>query len=220
MSRPGGPGRIAALAMPLLLGVAAFAHAGLNAGAEARLYWQSTSNGTGLAARDNTSSAPNLLVTVKGLKSLRGVEVQLFINSFDGAGVPAAWHMESGGCADGFATFNPGGRGGLYPNVFNDSVAVPGLHVVENTMLLGTGDCRTHHGIGQFHLAAVGEAGSARNPSREYAIWSINFDLANSTDSLGVPCAGGQRRSCGPPGCVFWPRHQSVLWRGAGFLRD
>src|SRR5207237_1947452 len=84
--------RFLAAALAMLFTAASWAplHAGENAGAVARMYW-SVADGPGLPGRTSTDGRPQLIVTVQGLKSFRGAEVQLYAGSNDGTPLPGAW---------------------------------------------------------------------------------------------------------------------------------
>ncbi len=179
---------------------AGMAFAGLNSGAVAHLYWQGTPTGTGLAARDNTSGTPNILVTVTGLVEIRGADVQILINALDGNGPPPAWQFQLGGCSEGFATYNVGGKSAA-KNAFNVAPSVLGVVASQNSFNFNTGDCRTNNHTGLFWLSAAGANGGTRTPATEYNLWSINLDLATGVEADGVtPCAGGASDPAGPKG--------------------
>jgi len=158
-------------------------HAGLNAGATAQLYWQ-VGNGPASASNVTSSSTPQLLVTLKGLRSIWGADVQLLITGCTGA-VPPAWQFQSGGCNDGYATFYVGGRGGTYPSAFSASPPVQGLIWSQNNEYFNAPNCLTPHGTAMLWLSAAGAGGQPRDPGVEYGIWAVYFDLTQTT------CAGG-----------------------------
>lgn len=190
---------VAASAAVLTAGIAT---AGLNAGATCRLYWQNGTNGTALAARDNVAAAANLLVTVKGVNNFQGSDVQIVINALDGNSPPAAWQFQTGGCADGAATFNVGGKGGAtFKNIFSTAPAVAGVIPTQNGMSFNTLNCNTPNHVGLLWLSAAGAAGQARTAATEYGVWSINFDLTALDPADGVtPCAGGAADPAGAKG--------------------
>ena len=77
------------------------AQAGQNAGAVAHLYWQ-VGNTTADTARLSISGRPKLLVTVTGLVSFRGADIQLLVAANSGGPLPDAWQGNgSNGCNDG-----------------------------------------------------------------------------------------------------------------------
>jgi hypothetical protein len=186
--------RICTVGALALAVTAATATAGLNTGAVAKMYWQTGSTGAAIAARDNTNGTCQLVVTCKGLTNFAGADVQLLINALDKSGPPPAWQGQSGGCAEGFITGYPGGRGGtIFRNAYTTAPAVPGPLASQNGEFYNTGDCKTPHNVALLWLSDAGGAGVARTSTLEYAIWAIAFDLANSVDPVdGVtPCGGG-----------------------------
>ena len=205
--------RICTVGALALAVTAATATAGLNSAATAKMYWQTGTTGAAIAARDNTNGTCQLVVTCTGINNFAGVDVQLLVNSLDKSGPPPAWQGNSGGCAEGFigsaatSVGTPGGRGnatsGVFKNVFLQAPAVAGPLASQNTMFFNTGDCKTPHNVALLWLSDAGGAGVTRNPATEYAMWSIAFDLANSTDIGGNPCVGGASDPNGPKGvCI------------------
>ena len=99
---------------------------------------------------------------------------------------PLAWQFQSGGCADGSATFYVGGRGGAYPNAFTAAPAVTGRVDTQNGEHFAEGPL-TPNNTALFWLSAAGAAGQARNPATEYGIWAIKFDVSTTgcTGSVG-----------------------------------
>jgi hypothetical protein len=187
--------KITAAVALVSVAAASFASAGLNSAATAQMYWQTGSTGAAIAARDNVAAQCQLVVTAKGLTNFAGCDVQLLINALDGGAVPASWQGQQGGCAEGFITGYPGGRGGtIFRNAFTTAPAVPGPLASQNGEFYNTGDCKTPHGVALLWLSDAGGAGVARTNTLEYALWAVNFDLLNSVDPVdGVtPCDDGR----------------------------
>ena len=122
------------LALTLVLAMAASpAAAGQNAGATARMYWQ-VGTGSGEASRNSTAATAQVVVTVRGIHSFKGADVQLRVQGCSGS-LPPAWQAQGGGCAQGAATFQRGGFGGtVYPNIFTSGGSIPGVLQAQNGM--------------------------------------------------------------------------------------
>ncbi len=200
--------KISAAVALVSVAAASFASAGLNAGGTAQLYWAGATNAplTGAANRNSTAGVAKILVTAKGLVNFRGCDVQLIINALDKAGVPGAWQFQLGGCAEGFANFDVGGKVAS-KNAFNVAPSVLGVVPSQNGFNFNTGDCRSPHGVGLFWLSAAGANGGTRVLATEYNLWMITVDLATSVDPLdGVtPCEGGTADPLGPRGVCINP---------------
>lgn len=103
-----------AVCAALLIGtLAGLASAGQNAGAVARIYWL-TNNTLASVDRNSTSisATQKLLVTVKGVNTFRGADVQLIANAMDASGLPLEWQgaiytPKGGGWNTGSATIFP-----------------------------------------------------------------------------------------------------------------
>ncbi len=194
--------KISAAVALVSVAAASFASAGLNAGGTGQLYWAGSTNAPLLPVASNRNSVATpakILVTAKGLNNFRGCDVQLVINALDGGALPAAWQFQLGGCAEGFASFDVGGKVAT-KNAFNVAPSVLGVVPSQNSFNYGTGDCRTPHGVGLFWLSAAGANGGTRNPATEYNLWMITVDLT-ALDLVGdptgaTPCEGGQRGVC------------------------
>ena len=165
------------------------AAAGLNASATAALYWQDAQTGALASTQGTGVGTPQLVVTVKGVSSFRGADVQLLVSGQSGGAVPAAWQCQSGGCNESGVSFYIGGHGGL-PNAFTSAPAVPGVAVSQNEELYATGTCATPHNFGLLWLTAAGAAGGARNPATEYAVWAVKFDLRGTAGGGPSDCDG------------------------------
>ena len=190
--------RICAAALLAGAALAACAHAGLNAGGTAAIYWQ---NGTqaGLVSLNSTSSTPQLVVTVKGINNIRGVDLQLSVMN-EGCRRPSpAWDFSSTGCNAGNVTSYPGGRGGTYPNLFTASPAVPGRVTAHEGMLVDSGDCLNPGGQFLLWLSTLGSGGVARTPTTEYGVWALKFDFTASV------CAGDLNDPAGPQAVCIVP---------------
>src|SRR5437773_1294431 len=96
-----GPWLAAAVVGGLIFSVNA-GIAGQNAGASARMYWQ-VGTGSGSVDRKSTDPVPQLVVTVSGVKNLRGADIQLRLMGH--GHLPEAWQVEDTGCASAAATF-------------------------------------------------------------------------------------------------------------------
>ena len=222
--------KITAAVALVSVSLASFASAGLNPAASAAMYWV---NGTAAAsldllARDTNVPSPNMIVTCKGINSFAGCDVQLLVNALDGGPVPAAWQSQSGGCGEGTFFGFPGGKGtalsGTHKNVFLQAVAVPGPLASQNGPFYNTGDCKTPHGVMLLWLSDAGGSGVSRNPATEYALWWINFDLANAIDAAGLPCDDGTRGVCINPNrrlpCTDAQRGAAIELLDAAFNSD
>lgn len=180
--------------------------AGQNAGAVAHIYWQPYPKGRGQESPCSFSAVTSFIVTLKGVRSFRGVDVQLALTARDFGPVPQAWQFQPGGCADGAASFQPGGWGGYYKNIFNAAPALTGTQVLNNELLYATGSCETAHGLGLFHFSSTAPSGVARDPAVEYAVWGVAVDLTAADPATGDPCAGGIADPAGPRGVEIHPQ--------------
>ncbi len=176
------------LALTLIPPVPALA--GLNAGGVARLRWVGT-GGLGDSNRASFGGRPKLVVTVQGVSSFQGADVQILASAVDGNALPDAWLGNgTGGCNDGNFTFALGGSGVAYPNIFNTAPAVGPVVASQNGESYNQGGCANPPGLGLFWLSAAGPAGKARNPAVEYAVWSVAFDLRGVAQGGPVDCSG------------------------------
>ena len=180
--------------------------AGQNAGAVAHLYWQ---EGTA-AALDSprvTTGTPQLLVTAKGIHSLRGGDVQLLLLPCAGGEFKGAWQGNgTGGCNDGNWSFYVGGPGGAYESLFGASPTLEGLTISSNQEYYKTTACGHNTNFDAvLWLHGEGPSGVARDSTVEYGIWAIKFDLRDT--SLGGPasCPGDLSDPAGAQGVFFWP---------------
>ncbi len=181
--------------------------AGQNAGAIAHVYWQAFPRGRGLESPCSYSAVTSFIITVKGVSSFRGADVQLMMASRSGL-VPAAWQFQAGGCAEGAASFQPGGWGGHYRNIFTTPPAMAGTQLAHNEMTFNNGSCETAHGTGFFHLSATAPTAVTRDPNIEYAVWGVAVDLTATDPSTGDPCEGGAADPLGPVSVFISPRLQ------------
>lgn len=185
------------------------AAAGLNPSASAQMYWQTGTNGAGRGQRDDTTSTPQLVVTVTGVNNIRGADVQIHYWPLrHDLPMPSAWQFQSGGCAAGAAQFLIGGPGGFYPNLFTSSPPVTALATTQDVALFATGDCLTPHGSGLLWLSTLGSLGRERSPLVEYAVWAISFDLRPISSGGVANCAGGPSDPSGPVGICLHADHR------------
>jgi hypothetical protein len=187
---------IAVLALGSLLGAGATL-AGQNAGARARIYWQ-VGSGAGLADRNSTSdSVVQGVVTVRGVKIVRGADVQLTVEGADG--LPLAWQAQPGGCGDSLAVFQPGGFGGAYPDLFNSGAPILNLIKAANGMYYAyrRNRCVTPDSTGTIWLSAAGAAGAERDSSLEYAVFAFRLDPRRVRPNCsGSPVPADSRGVC------------------------
>ncbi|MBI5837050.1 MAG: hypothetical protein HZB25_07385 [Candidatus Eisenbacteria bacterium] len=165
--------------------------AGQNAGATARLYWQ-VGDGPGIAGRNADSAVVQLLVTVRGVRSFRGADVQLGVAGPAG-GLPGSWQLQEGGCGEKSYKFEAGGAGGAYPNLFRADPRLPGqmdlaprayYHHRKNP-------CLTPDSSALVWFTAAGREAVRRDSTVEYAVLSVRFDLRAgacwASDSAAAP---------------------------------
>lgn len=190
------------LASSLLLAMALIcsdpAHAGLNSGAVARLRWVAP-GGVGDPNRASFGGRPKLVVTVQGVSSFQGADVQILASAVDGLALPDAWLGNgTGGCNEGNFTFSVGGSGVAYPNIFTAAPAVGPVLASQNGESYNQGGCANPPGRGLFWISAAGPAGKARNPAVEYAVWSVALDLRGTAQGGPVDCEGDLGDPSGP----------------------
>ncbi len=173
------------------LGFAAGAHAGANARATARMYWQ-VEGGPGLAARNVDSAVVQVVVTVKGVQDLRGADVQLGVMGPEGR-VPRTWQAQPGGCAEAGFAIQRGGFGG-YPDLFSTGLKIPRLLQPASQMWFhyAKQPCLTPDSAAVIWQMAAGGEGVPRDSTVEYAVLAFRMNLRASAcwaaDSAG---AGG-----------------------------
>ncbi|HVP38893.1 MAG TPA: hypothetical protein VMS93_06870 [Candidatus Saccharimonadales bacterium] len=186
---------------------AAPARAGPTAGASARLYWMAgtASNSTALSGRNSTASVVYLQVTVRGLVTLRGEDIQLIVNSLDAGGLPPAWQAtQDGGPAGG--NFSPRYHtwaAATYPDIFSTPPAVPN-HVLGQTggfilYQLAVNPCLTPHAVGLIWLEEAGAAGEPRGGAVEYGAYGFQMLLGTGC------CRGDNVDPAGPIGVCIAP---------------
>lgn len=182
-------------------------HAGQNAGATARIYWL-TSNTTAATSDISRGASVKALVTVRGVRDFRGVDVQLTFGkanwvsygyppSYDWSLAittpPPAWQVQSGGPAEANYAFHRGGfngpSAGIWPDFFKVAPALPGLAVTQDgtpfcCWTTGIEACITPYGRGVIWLSAAGSAGVTRDPAVEYAVLGFTLDLSGNTGRL------------------------------------
>jgi len=176
--------------------------AGLNPLATAQMYWQA-GGGPGQPSRFSSDPTPQLVVTLKGVSNFRGVDVQLLVYSMSGSSVPPAWQGQAGGCNDSGVHFYIGGVGGAYENIFSTAPAVPSQVTSQNEEVFDPGDCKAPPGMALLWLCTAGAAGVPRDPSTEYAVWAIRFDLRGRAGGGPTDCEGDVRHS--PAGICVLP---------------
>ncbi|MBI5837587.1 MAG: hypothetical protein HZB25_10105 [Candidatus Eisenbacteria bacterium] len=194
----------AAAALVLVLGVRD-AMAGQNAGATARMYWQ-VGTGQGDTARNSTAATVQLVVTVKGVKYVRGADVQLTVQGCSGF-LPPAWQFQGGGCAEAAVDFRRGGFGGTnYPNLFTSGSAVPSLAQTQGGMYyqFAENPCIAPDSTATVWLSCAGAAGVARDCTREYAVLAFSLDLSGASTG---GCQGDLADSSGPLGFLIAANH-------------
>jgi hypothetical protein len=180
--------------------------------------------GPGLSARNtDMDSLVELVVTVKGVKMLRGADVQITVQG-DNA-VPRAWQAHKSGCAAPFATFKPGSFGGAYPDIFTTGDQITNLIVGSHGMMYQykRNMCATPDSTGTLWLGAAGADGVARDSSVEYGVFAIKLNLkaaaaectgpALAADSRGVTLYVNNHMPCNRT----LPRLTITLLDAAGF---
>jgi hypothetical protein len=196
--------RCFAVTSVLMLASVLEATAGANAGAYARMYWQ-TGTAEGSDSAIAFSGTPQLLVTVKGVTDVRGADIGIVMGPCVSPLLPGAWLGNgTGGCNDGNWTFYVGGPGGVYPDYFAAAPAVQGIVVTSNQEHSWPGQCGSPtEGTGYLWMHVDGSAGALRDPDLEYAIWAIKFDVRET--ALGGPesCAGDLSDPGGAQGLYF-----------------
>jgi hypothetical protein len=155
------------------------AYPGLNAGATARIYWL-TANSTASTSQSSTSALPKLLITVKGVSSFRGADVQLWEGDDEGVGLPAYLQTQAGGCAEGYDSPRGGGfnsgSAATWPSIFSADPPVPELSVSRpGSLLYNTADCWAPSPWGMIWYSASGSAGVAREPATEYGVFGLTL---------------------------------------------
>lgn len=194
---------LVALLVGCLLSGVGPAHAGANAGARARIYWQ-VGDGPGLADRNSDSdSMIQVVVTVRGVRDLRGADVQL---TLEGAGsLPPYWQAQPGGCAESLAVFKPGGFGGAYPDAFISGTPIVGMLTMAHGMFyqVRRNPCITPDSTGTIWLATAGAAGEARDSTVEYALCAFRLDLRKAR----AACPGGARAAGSQGLCLYVNNH-------------
>lgn len=165
-------------------------NAGMNASAIARLAWEDSS-GHRSDSTTTLGGLPRLVLTVKGLRNIKAVDVQLFIEPCGHGDVPAAWYGNgTGGCNDGKWTFLTGGDGTAYTNLFTTAPAVPNVSVSSSQEYVDTRECGSPTKTGFLWLAADGTGGAVRDTAVEYGLWTIEFDVRGSSMGGTTDCAG------------------------------
>ncbi|MBI5836293.1 MAG: hypothetical protein HZB25_03515 [Candidatus Eisenbacteria bacterium] len=190
--------RTAVCAALLTATLAGMASAGQNAGATARIYWL-TNNTLASTDRNSTSvsATQKLLVTVKGVNTFRGADVQLLANAMDASGLPLEWQgaiytPKAGGWNTGSAT--------VFPSI---ALASPSLSLSSSQTgdlyygLTGTSACVTPHNVGTFWYSAAGAAGRARDTNIEYGVFGLVIDLSAVAPTPGVCINPNYRLPCG-----------------------
>ena len=178
------------LLAPTLCGVIS-SEAGQNAGATAKLYWIDASNNV-LATQVTSSCTPRFLVTTKGVKGIRGANVQIQVAGVEG--IPPSWQAQSGGCADSVGAFSYHRDAVSFP-ASKPSVwtGMSGLADAEHSMRYHYDNCLTPHGIAVIWLETAGTSEAIRNATTEYGLYVVSLDqstglclgdCANSTQEL------------------------------------
>ena len=188
------PGLAARVALGMLL-LPTAALAGLNPSATARMYWLE-GNTVASTSQNSTAATVKLLVTIKGVSSFRGGDVQLYVSGLD-AGLPDAWRVDPAGCNYSNYTVRQGGFNGacaaIFPSIWS-ACAAPLQQAVTGVQTSQPGamrfndpiTCLTPHGLGFIWFSSAGAAGELRDPSKEYGFLGLELDLSGSE----VSCAG------------------------------
>jgi hypothetical protein len=170
--------------------------AGVNAGATARLYWMSaaSSSGTPLTARNSVASTAAALVTVRGVTSVRGVELQIIVAALDRTGLPGCWQYAS------FFSRQGGWRtatSSVLPPLLSANNVADGDTAVRSVIPFKEGSTIDYHdpahpqwtpnncGLIWYQAFAPISYGRIRNPSKEYAV--IGFGITPDTDPMEEP---------------------------------
>jgi hypothetical protein len=178
------------------------AQPGLNAGASAHIYWITSSN-TASTIGTSYEGYPRCLITVKGVRSFRGAEVQAWVQACDLGELAAAWQAQPGGCAEGADRAYGGGfhsgSATLFPSILTADPPVAALDVSRpGSMFYGPGDCWARSRTATIWYSALGAAGVTRNPTIEYGVFGYTLYLTSG-------CEGGLD-SPSAPACVWiWP---------------
>jgi hypothetical protein len=171
----------------LLAGVAG---AGMNSGASARLYWLSGTSATaGLTTRNSTATPGTALVTLKGMASCRGVDLQIVVAALDGTHYPVCWQ-------NGNYVPKPDGWKGtastilppLYATTLDGGKATP-VTAKGGDMLFNDPNGYTPNQCGLIWYAVSAGVGKSRDVAKEYGVFGFQMTPDDGTvDPLSVPC--------------------------------
>ncbi|HVP39514.1 MAG TPA: hypothetical protein VMS93_10060 [Candidatus Saccharimonadales bacterium] len=185
---------------------ASTAGAGQNAAARARLYWQAGS--ACVAGRNSTSdSVVQVVVTVRGVHTFRGAELQLSLRG--AGGLPRAWQAHRGGAAESCGVFLPGGFPVAgHPNLYTTGARVPNLLRGANAMFyqFRKNPCLTPDSTGLVWYQGAGAMGVPRDSSLEYVLYAFRVDLRAArahTAAAGVAAGAADRAGV----CVYANYH-------------
>jgi hypothetical protein len=161
-------------------------HAGLNAGATARFYWENSSTHLKSFSRDETSCTPKAIVAATGIQNFRGANVQIRVAGGGGA-LPPSWQIQSGGCANAAGTATlarsgfPSGMISVWASAIGVTDAQSGMYYIYST-------CLTPHGIGVIWLESAGTTGINKASTTEYGLYAVTVDQSTGLclgDCLG-----------------------------------
>jgi hypothetical protein len=172
----------------MLVGVAG---AGLNSAASAHLYWLSAASSSGTVLASRTSVAPTAvgLVTLTGLASCRGIDLQIVIAATDAhTGYPLCWQNgaytpKGDGWRQTTATILPP----MYATTLDGGKATPVNAMSGNIIYQDPVNPQwTPNGCALIWFAQSAGVGKARSISREYG--AFGFSIMPSTADEDLPC--------------------------------
>jgi hypothetical protein len=175
----------------MLVGVAG---AGLNAGALAHLYFMpSTGSTVPVPARTSTAATAICLVTVTGVSSARGADVQLIVSGLDTHGLPMCWQVGS------YTGVKEGWRGKtvtVFAPLLGETVdggAVTGVITINDASFIdyhdGTNPTFTPNNCGLIQYSASGSVGKTRLTTKEYSVVGFTMTPDDGTnDPASIPC--------------------------------
>lgn len=147
----------------------------LSAGPVARLYWLEVGK-ISQSSHSARADSVRILVSLQGVKSLRGLDVQLLVRPTTGDSLPAAWRAALTDPGEGFASI-PGSfhdtPAGI-PSIFREP---PLLRDVSQSQKgeahLGSpgSDCRIQGDLSHIWLTLAAPHGVTRDPGKEYAVF-------------------------------------------------
>lgn len=190
---------------------AGLACAGTNPAVQANLYWLVANSGACPVVSNGDlncagTTDPKLIVTVKGLNTVRGWDVQLIVEGSGGA-LPASWQAQSGGCAA--SRFNSTNGSG-FNNCYNAaSLWISGLAQGQAAMYFNN-SCLAPGGVALLWLEAAGAAydgvtNGPIDPNEEIGLTS--FDLDQSGGTIGAGKCAGNCTHGNSPVCIYpWYR--------------